>query len=68
MSKIKVEKQMTLPELLVWAWKKGVKNKVFYSEVTGTCVTFDEVGTADVKPEIYELDSFTVEYEEDKAE
>ncbi|MCI2955622.1 hypothetical protein FH178_10500 [Staphylococcus caprae] len=43
MSKIKVEKQMTLPELIEYAWENGVRNKNFTSSENGS-VGFDGEG------------------------
>ena len=65
MVKIKREVEMTLPELIEWAWKNGVKEKAFYSNLDGGSVYFDMVQTASVENSIVKSETFTVEVEEE---
>ncbi|GGI30919.1 hypothetical protein J8H63_00165 [Staphylococcus chromogenes] len=66
MVKIKTKKEMTLPELIEWAWENGIKNESFLASRGGR-VYFDEdswIGVDEstlVEPE----DIFTVETEEE---
>lgn len=64
MVKVKVEKKMNLLELIDWAWKNGVKEKAFYSNVDGGSVYFDMVQTVSVEHSIGKDETFTVEVEE----
>lgn len=59
---------MTLPELIEWAWKNGVKEKAFYSNVDGGSVYFDMVQTVSVEHSIGKDETFTVEVEEEITE
>ncbi|MGX0238351.1 hypothetical protein [Staphylococcus hominis] len=68
MVKIKREVEMTLPELIEWAWKNGVKEKAFYSNVDGGSVYFDMVQTVSVEHSIGKDETFTVEVEEEITE
>lgn len=68
MVKIKREVEMTLPELIEWAWKNGVKEKAFYSNVDGGSVYFDMVQTVSVEHSILQDETFTVEVEEEITE
>lgn len=65
MVKIKVEKKMNLLELIDWAWKNGVKEKAFYSNIDGGSVYFDMVQTVSVENSIVKSETFTVEVEEE---
>lgn len=65
MVKIKREVEMTLSELIEWAWKNGVKEKAFYSNVDGGSVYFDMVQTVSVEHSIGKDETFTVEVEEE---
>ena len=65
MVKIKRKVEMTLPELIEWAWKNGVKEKAFYSNLDGGSVYFDMVQTASVENSIVKSETFTVEVEEE---
>lgn len=65
MEKIKRKVEMTLPELIEWAWKNGVKEKAFYSNVDGGSVYFDMVQTVSVEHSIDKDETFTVEVEEE---
>lgn len=65
MVKIKRKVKMTLPELIEWAWKNGVKEKVFYSNVDGGSVYFDMLQTVSVEHSIDRDETFTVEVEEE---
>ena len=56
---------MTLPELIEWAWKNGVKEKAFYSNVDGGSVYFDMLQTVSVEHSIDRDETFTVEVEEE---
>ena len=59
---------MTLPELITWAWKNGVKEKAFYSNVDGGSVYFDMLQTVSVEHSIDKDETFTVEVEEEFTE
>lgn len=68
MAKIKRKVEMTLPELIDWAWKNDVKEKAFYSNVDGGSVYFDMVQTVSVEHSIDKDETFTVEVEEEITE
>lgn len=68
MAKVKVEKKMNLLELIDWAWKNGVKEKAFYSNIDGGSVYFDMVQTVSVEHSIGKDETFTVEVEEEVTE
>lgn len=68
MVKVKVEKKMNLLELIDWAWKNGVKEKAFYSNIDGGSVYFDMVQTVSVEHSIVKTETFTVEIEEEVTE
>lgn len=68
MVKIKVEKKMNLLELIDWAWKNGVKEKAFYSNIDGGSVYFDMVQTVSVEHSIVRTETFNVEVEEEITE
>lgn len=68
MVKVKVEKKMNLLELIDWAWKNGVKEKAFYSNIDGGSVYFDMVQTVSVEHSIGKDETFTVEVEEEITE
>ncbi|MEU8220742.1 hypothetical protein AB0C47_33835 [Micromonospora taraxaci] len=64
MVKIKKKVEMTLPELIEWAWKNGVKEKTFYSNIDRGSVYFDMVQTVSIEYSIVVDETFTVEVEE----
>ena len=68
MVKIKREVKMTLPELIEWAWKNGIKEKAFYSNIDGGSVYFDMVQTVSVEHSIGKDETFTVETTEQITE
>ncbi|WP_381414340.1 hypothetical protein ACFDBA_03380 [Staphylococcus epidermidis] len=68
MVKIKRKVEMTLPELIEWAWKNGVKEKAFYSNIDGGSVYFDMVQTVSVEHSIDKDETFTIEVEEEITE
>lgn len=68
MVKIKRKVEMTLPELIEWAWKNDIKEKVFYSNLDGGSVYFDMVQTVSVENSIDKDETFTVEVEEEITE
>lgn len=68
MVKIKRKVKMTLPELIEWAWKNGVKEKAFYSNVDGGSVYFDMLQTVSIEHSIDKDETFTVEVEEEITE
>lgn len=68
MVKIKRKVEMTLPKLIEWAWKNGVKEKAFYSNVDVGSVYFDMVQTVSVEHSILQDETFTVEVEEEITE
>ncbi|MCI2869482.1 hypothetical protein FH115_07255 [Staphylococcus hominis] len=68
MLKIKRKVEMTLPELIEWAWKNDIKEKVFYSNLDGGSVYFDMVQTVSVENSIDKDETFTVEVEKEITE
>lgn len=68
MVKIKVEKNMNLLELIDWAWKNGVKEKAFYSNIDGGSLYFDMAQTVSIEHLITKDETFTVEVEEELTE
>lgn len=66
MPKIKVEKEMTLPELIEWAWKNDVKNRKFISSNYGNVRFYSDgwVSAYDIERD----ETFTVEVEEEITE
>ncbi|EHQ74461.1 hypothetical protein HWI12_03535 [Staphylococcus epidermidis] len=68
MVKIKKKVEMTLPELIEWAWKNGVKEKTFYSNIDRGSVYFDMVQTVSIEYSIVVDETFTVEVEEEVTE
>lgn len=68
MVKIKKKVEMTLPELIEWAWKNGVKEKAFYSNIDRGSVYFDMVQTVSIEYSIVVDETFTVEIEEEITE
>lgn len=68
MVKIKKKVEMTLPELIEWAWKNGVKEKAFYSNIDRGSVYFDMVQTVSIEYSIVVDETFTVEVEEEITE
>lgn len=68
MVKIKKKVEMTLPELIEWAWKNGVKEKTFYSNIDRGSVYFDMVQTVSIEYSIVVDETFTVEVEEEITE
>lgn len=68
MVKIKRKVEMTLPKLIEWAWKNGVKEKAFYSNVDGGSVYFCMLQTVSVEHSIDKDETFTVEVEEEITE
>ncbi|MFW3528824.1 hypothetical protein [Staphylococcus caprae] len=66
MPKIKVEKQMTLPELIEWAWKNGIREKTYHSSTDEfVTVNFDVLGHLRLSESIAQLEKFVVEVEEE---
>lgn len=68
MVKIKRKVEMTLPELITWAWKNGVKGKSFNSKKRINALHFDMYGGIQTHCGIEKIDSFTVEIEEKVTE
>ena len=68
MVKIKKKVEITLPELIEWAWKNGVKEKAFYSNIDRGSVYFDMVQTVSIEYSIVVDETFTVEVEEEVTE
>ncbi|PJM33513.1 hypothetical protein CWB55_03870 [Staphylococcus hominis] len=68
MVKIKKKVEMTLPELIDWAWKNGVKEKAFYSNIDGGSLYFDMAQTVSIEHLITKDETFTVEVEEELTE
>ncbi|MGX0516610.1 hypothetical protein [Staphylococcus hominis] len=65
MVKIKRKVEMTLPELIEWAWKNNVEGKAFYSNIDGGSVYFDTLQTVSVEHSIDKDETFNVEVEEE---
>ncbi|REH94953.1 hypothetical protein [Staphylococcus felis] len=68
--KIKVKKEMNYYELIKWAWKNGVKNTTFTSDL-GQTVNFDSSGDLDFLGSsrfILKNEKFAVEVEEEITE
>ncbi|WP_226385977.1 hypothetical protein [Staphylococcus sp. Marseille-Q1834] len=68
MTKIKRKVEMTLPELIEWAWENEVSDKAFYSNLDGGSVYFDKIQNLSIEYEIAINETFTVEVEEDITE
>ncbi|MGX0433065.1 hypothetical protein [Staphylococcus hominis] len=68
MVKIKRKVEMTLPELIEWAWKNGVNSRRFTSS-KNTVVTFSGYGgfVTSIKY-VFKDETFTVEVEEEITE
>ncbi len=65
MAKIKCKVEMTLPELIEWAWENEVSDKAFYSNLDGGSVYFDKIQNLSIEHEIAINETFTVEIEEE---
>ena len=65
MTKIKRKVEMTLPELIEWAWENEVSDKAFYSNLDGGSVYFDKIQNLSIEHEIAINETFTVEIEEE---
>ena len=59
MGKIKRKVEMTLPELIEWAWENEVSDKAFYSNLDGGSVYFDKIQNLSIAIN----ETFTVEIE-----
>lgn len=68
MVKIKRKVEMTLPELIAWAWKNDVKGKSFNSKKQINALHFDMYGGIQTHCGIEKNDAFTVETEEEITE
>lgn len=71
MVKIKREVEMTLPELIEWGFKNGIKNREFpCNQANFKSVAFNSDGWIDFSDDLYYLpeDTFTVEVEEEITE
>lgn len=65
MVKIKRKVEMTLPELIEWAWENEVSDKAFYSNLDGGSVYFDKIQNLSIEHEIAINETFTVEIEKE---
>lgn len=65
MGKIKRKVEMTLPELIEWAWENEVSDKAFYSNLDGGSVYFDKIQNLSIEYEIAINETFTVEIEKE---
>ncbi|WP_368868132.1 hypothetical protein [Staphylococcus haemolyticus] len=65
MAKIKRKVEMTLPELVEWAWENEVSDKAFYSNLDGGSVYFDKIQNLSIEHEIAINETFTVEIEKE---
>ncbi|MDS3899857.1 hypothetical protein [Staphylococcus hominis] len=68
MVKIKRKVEMTLPELIEWAWKNDIKGKSFNSKKRINALYFDMYGGIQTHCGIEKNDAFTVEVEEEVTE
>ena len=68
MAKIKRKVEMTLPELIEWAWKNNLEGKTFYSNIDGGFVYFDIGQTLSIEHSIDKDETFAVEIEEEITE
>lgn len=68
MVKIKRKVEMTLPELIEWAWKNDIKGKSFNSKKRINALYFDMYGGIQTHCGIEKNDAFTVEVEEKVTE
>lgn len=68
MVKIKRKVEMTLPELIEWAWKNDIKGKSFNSKKQINALHFDMYGGIQTHCGIEKNDAFTVEVEEEITE
>ncbi|WP_196231865.1 hypothetical protein [Staphylococcus delphini] len=72
--KIKTKKEMTLPELIQWAWENDVRDKSYFSENSMRGVSFDSDGKVSfyfpkfATQHIRQNSIFTVEVEEEITE
>ena len=70
--KIKQKKQLTLPQLIEWAWDNGIRDRVFHTtkDKRGLFyqVSFSEEGTFYADDELSYDDIFIVEVEEEIRE
>lgn len=65
MGKIKRKVEMTLPELIEWAWENEVSDKAFYSNLDGGSLYFDKIQNLSIEHEIAINETFTVEIEKE---
>ncbi|MFT4528659.1 hypothetical protein [Staphylococcus haemolyticus] len=65
MAKIKHKVEMTLPELIEWAWENEVSDKAFYSNLDGGSVYFDKIQNLSIEHEIAINETFRVEIEKE---
>lgn len=63
MMKFKTKKEMTLPQLIEWAWENNVKGETFTSNYGRDVKFYSDVSFNTMEP-IYHWDTFTVEVEE----
>ena len=68
MVKIKKKVEMTLPELITWAWKNGIKSEMFYSNIDGHYVHFDMAERVFIEHDVDKDETFTVEIGEEITE
>lgn len=68
MVKVKRKVEMTLPELIEWAWKNDIKGKSFNSKKRINALYFDMYGGIQTHCGIEKNDAFTVEVEEEVTE
>lgn len=67
MVKIKVKKEMTLPELIQWGWKNGEEQRIFHGSKYGA-VCFNDDGWVIIETAIEQDETFEVEVEEEITE
>lgn len=67
MVKIKVKKEMNLPELIKWGWKNGEEKRFFHGSNDGS-VCFTEDSWVTIETAVEPDETFTVEIEEEITE
>ncbi|UOC12414.1 hypothetical protein [Staphylococcus agnetis] len=67
MVKIKVKKEMNLPELIQWGWKNGKEHRIFYGSEGGE-VHFNDDSWVTIETAVEPDETFTVEVEEEVKE
>ncbi|MCE5093409.1 hypothetical protein KJB52_10830 [Staphylococcus chromogenes] len=67
MVKIKVKKEMTLPELIQWGWKNGEEQRIFHGSKYGS-VCFNDDSWVIIERAVEPDETFEVEIEQEITE